>query len=163
MSALSITLTDPQSAHVAMQGTVWPHIKAMTSAGHKLTLTIKRAEDQRSLHQNAWYWGILLKEISEQARIGGQRYTVDAWHQLGKRQHLARKVTKSTVAGRKRKVVTVSIGSTAKLSVRQMNDYLERFSAFAVTDLGVVFSVGRWQEYCGEYIDQSTGEIMRDE
>ena len=132
----------------------------MTAAGHKLTLTIKRAEDERSLHQNAWYWGILLKEISEQARIGGQRYTVDAWHNLGKRQHLPRKVTKSTVAGRKRKVTITSIGSTAKLTVRQMNDYLERFTAFAVTDLGVVFSVGRWQEYGGAMVDMTTGEIM---
>ena len=161
MTHLSLTLpADPQRAHAMMTASAWPFIKSHTAAGTKLAMVIKPQEDDRSLRQNAYYWGVLLKEISEQARVAGQKYTADAWHELGKRAHLPRKVTKKTVAGRKRKVVTTSIGSTRDLKVRSMSLYLEKFTAFAVTDLGVVFSVGRWEEFGGERIDLETGEIL---
>ena len=115
--ALTVTLSDPQQAHTTLMRRVWPHIKANTMAGTRMTLVVKPLEDERSLKHNAWYWGVMLKEISEQARVGGQKYTADAWHQLGKRAHLPRKVKKTAVAGRKKKVVTVSIGSTRGISV----------------------------------------------
>jgi len=158
--ALHVTLTDPQQAHATLMRRVWPHVKAHTIAGTRMVLVVKPQEDERSLKQNAFYWGVMLKEISEQARVVGQKYTADAWHELGKRQHLPRKVKKTAVAGRKKKVVTVSIGSTTGISVRAMSNYLDKFSAFAATELGVVFSVGRWEEFNGERVDMETGEIL---
>ena len=133
--AFTVTLSDPQQAHTTLMRRVWPHVKANTMAGTKMTMTVKPQEDERTLRQNAWYWGVMLKEISEQARVLGQKYTADAWHELGKRQHLPRKVKKTVVAGRKKKVVTVSIGSTTGLSVRAMSNYLDKFSAFAFATL----------------------------
>lgn len=160
MTQLIMIFHNPQTAHAALTKSVWPFVKAHTTAGTKLQLSIKPKEDERSSMQNAFYWGVLLKEISEQAQINGQKYTVDAWHELGKRQHLPRRITKTTVAGRKRKVVTVTIGTTTKLSVKAMSVYLTKFSAFAATELGVVFSVDRWKNLETGRIDLETGEIF---
>lgn len=158
--ALYFTLINPQQAHAALMGQVWPHIKAHTTAGTRISLVVQPQEDNRSLCQNKFYWGVLLKEISEQARIGGQKYAADAWHELGKRQFLPRKVKKTVVAGWKNKVITISIASTTGLSVRAMSSYLERFSAFAAADLGVTLSVGRWEKFSEERVDMETGEIL---
>ena len=95
--------------------------------------------DDRSLRQNRFYWGALLQQVSEQARVAGQRYTPDAWHELGKRQFLGYEVIKAPVAGRKRVQVYRRLRSTADLTVKQMSEYLDQFIAFATADLGVAF------------------------
>lgn len=150
----SLILTNPQQAHQMLTAQVWPWVKSMTMAGHKLQLEVKVAEDDRSVQQNRFYWGVVLKSISEQARIGGQKYSADAWHELMKREFLPRRVKKTTVAGRRKKVVSVSIGSTAGLKVKAMAGYLEKVQAFAVSDLGVQFPEQ------GVYVDPETGEIV---
>lgn len=96
-------------------------------------------EDDRSLKQNRFYWGVLLRQISEQARVAGQQYTADAWHELGKRQFLGYEVIKAPVAGRKRVQVYRRLRSTTDLTVKQMSEYLDAFIAFASDDLAVVF------------------------
>jgi len=54
------------------------------------------------------------------------------------------------VVGRKRKVVRKELRSTTRLSVKRMSEYLDKVMAFAVTDLGVVFSETKWERYRGE-------------
>lgn len=144
---LSILCVNPVQSHQAIQVQLWPWVKSMNMAGHQLIVRAAPVEDERSLRQLRFYWGPCLKDISEQAVISGQRYSKDAWHELFKRQFIKRKVTKATVAGRRRKVVSVKIGSTTELTVRQMSKYLEQVQAFAATDLGVRFSVQKWEEY----------------
>lgn len=142
-----LILIEPVQAHRAISALFANDIKAQTLAGKRLKLTLQVAEDERSLKQNKFYWGPCLKDISEQAQIGGQRYSKDAWHELFKRQFLPRKVKKCHVAGRGKAVVSVSLGSTTDLSVRRMTDYLDKVQAFAATDLGVAFTVANWESY----------------
>lgn len=148
------TLCNPQQAHPLIDA-CWKQAKPRLMAGERLVLTLAAPKADRTVQQNRYYWGVVLAEISHQARIGGQRYAADAWHELFKRQFMERKVRKTTVAGRKRKVVSVTIGSTTELGVRAMGDYLDRVQAFAATDLGVMFSVSNWKEY----VDPETGEV----
>lgn len=143
----SVVLFNPQQAHQALSAQLWPWVKSMTMAGHKLVAEVKVQEDDRTLQQNAFYWGACLRDISEQAAVAGQRYTADAWHELFKRQFLGYQVKKVAVAGAKRKRVTRKLRSTTDLSVRAMTKYLEQVQAFAVTDLGVRFTVPDWQSY----------------
>lgn len=147
----SVVLFNPQQAHQAISAQLWPWVKSMTMAGHKLVAEVKVQEEDRTLQQNAFYWGACLRDISEQASIGGQRYTADAWHELFKRQFLGYRVKKVAVAGAKRKRITRQLRSTTDLSVRAMTKYLEQVQAFAVTDLGVRFTVPDWQSYEGGY------------
>lgn len=112
----SVVLFNPQQAHQAISAQLWPWVKSMTMAGHKLVAEVKVQEDDRTLQQNAFYWGACLRDISEQASIGGQRYTADAWHELFKRQFLGYRVKKVAVAGAKRKRITRQLRSTTLAS-----------------------------------------------
>lgn len=135
-----------EEAHVAATQ-AYAALQAVLANGKAGRIVASEHEDDRSLLQNRFYWGVVLREISEQASIGGQRWTVDAWHELGKRQFLGCEIVKVRVAGKKRPVVIRRLRSTTKLKVKAMAAYLEQFQAFAVNDLGVVFSVDRWDEY----------------
>jgi hypothetical protein len=163
--ALQIYASDPQSAHRACLAG-WDFAKRLTSAGKAVEVSVKESEDERSLRANRFYWGYVLKTIAHQASIGGQRYQAEAWHELFKRQFLGYEVKKATVAGRRKKLVTRTLRSTSKASVRQFVAYLEQIMAFAATDMGVAWQV----EYTvkqivnskarGMVIDAETGEIV---
>lgn len=120
---------------------------ALISEGRRALLQVSEAEDTRSLQQNRFYWGIVCKEISEQARIEGVQYAPDAWHHLAKRLHLGHEIVRERVAGKKKPVIIRRLKSTRGLSVRAMSTYLEKVLAWAVTDLGVRFSEQRWEDY----------------
>jgi hypothetical protein len=124
--------------------------RALIADGKEVRIRAEEAEDERSLRQNRFYWGCVLKEISEQARIDGQQWVADAWHQYGKRTFLGYEFKRTVIAGRKRKAVSKQLRSTTKLSVKRMSEYLEKLMAFAVTDLGVRFSEMRWEDWRGE-------------
>ena len=146
MNKISVVVETIEEAHNWCK-LIYDVAKAEIRNGKKIQITCDEAGDIRSLLQNRWYWGPFLGDISEQASIGGIRYTKDMWHEYGKREFLPRAVKRTKVAGRKHPVVTRSLGSTSALSVRKMADYLERYMAFAVTDLGVQFTERRWEDY----------------
>ena len=104
-------------------------------------------DDDRTLQQNRFYWGVVLRDISAQAMLGGQRWTADAWHEFGKRQFLGYEIRAVKVAGKKKPVYIRRLRHTPDLSVTKMSAYLDEFIAFGVTDLGVKFSETRWQDY----------------
>lgn len=146
--ALDLIVTTKQAAHEAAT-LAYQHAQALILDGKRVRIVAQEQEDDRSLRQNAFYWGVVLPEISEQAQINGQRFTVDAYHELFKRQFLGFEVKKVTVAGRKRKTIIRRLRSTTKLKVRAMSEYLEKVQAFAATELGVRFSVQSWEGYTG--------------
>jgi hypothetical protein len=115
--------------------------------GQRARIVASEHDDDRSLQQNRFYWGACLRDISEQAMVGGQRYTVDAWHELFRRQFLGYEIEKVRVAGRTRPVINRRLKSTRGLKVKPFSLYLEQLQAFAATDLGVRFRVSHWQEY----------------
>ncbi|NDY89751.1 hypothetical protein [Ideonella livida] len=87
-----------------------------------------------SLPALRYYWGVILAQISEQARVSGARYTPEAWHIHFAEVFLGWEF--QTVAGGK---VRRTRRSTAKLTSSERADYLLQVQAYAVTDLGVVF------------------------
>lgn len=144
--ALDIIVHTPEESHRAA---VAAHAlcKRLVAEGKRARIVAQEDEDDRSIRQNRYYWGVVLKETAEQARVEGQRYAAEAWHELGRRMFLGYEIKKIAVAGRRKKVVIRSLRSTAKLKVKPFSEYLEKFTAFAVTDLGVRFSVDRWERY----------------
>ncbi|MBT9493913.1 MAG: recombination protein NinB [Paucibacter sp.] len=121
--------------------------EALIADGKPVEVSLKEWEDDRSLKQNRFYWGVVLAEISEQASIGGQRYVADAWHEFFKRQFLGYEIKRANIAGRRRKVVTRTLRSTTGLKVRPMSEYLEQVLAYGAAELGVTFSVRDWREH----------------
>ena len=146
--ALHTVFLNPEQAKAAIAGQIAPFCKAQWQNGiERLRVTIEPEEDAKTVQQGRFYWGIVLVQISEQARIEGQRYTVDAWHELFKRQMLPRVSKRAYVAGKKRPVMTTTIGTTKGLGVRKMSAFIEKVIAFGVNDLGVRFSETRWENY----------------
>ncbi len=123
---------------------------ALIADGKEVRIRAEEAEDERSLQQNRFYWGVVLKEIAEQAVIDGARWTAEAWHEYGKRTYLGYEIKRIVIAGRKRKAVSRQLRSTTKQSVKRMSKYLDELMAFAVTDLGVRFSETRWEDWRGQ-------------
>ena len=144
---LRLTLGEPEQARNAIKSQFLPYIGRLIDAGKRVSIKAEELEDERTLKQLRFYWGPCLADIAEQAAIGGQKYSKDAWHELFKREFLPRKVTKAKVAGKARTVVSVSIGSTKGLSVSKMSKFLDKLQAFAAADLGVAFSVPKWEQY----------------
>lgn len=150
--ALHLVLCDPaevpDQASRAVKAQLFPFCQAAWANGfRRLAVTVQPEEDAKTIQQLRFYWGVVLNEISEQARIDGNRYTVDAWHELFKRQFLERVKKRVYVAGKSRPVITTTIGTTKGLGVRKMSAFIEKVIAFGVNDLNVRFSETRWENY----------------
>lgn len=113
----------------------------------RLTVTVEPEDDAKTVQQGRFLWGVVYSEIAHQATIGGVRYTSDAWHEFFKREYLPRRKTKTLVAGRKRPVISTSLGTTKGLKIKPMSKYIEQVIAYAVTELGVQFSSTDWTQY----------------
>lgn len=146
--ALHTVFISPEQAKATIASQIAPFCKAQWQNGiERLRVTIEPEEDAKTVQQGRFYWGVVLMQISEQASIEGQRYTVDAWHELFKRQMLPRVSKRSYVAGKKRPVVITTIGTTKGLGIRKMSAFIEKVIAFGASDLGVQFSETRWENY----------------
>lgn len=102
---------------------------ACAAAGEPLEVIVCKHKEKRRNVQNRLYWAVL-REVADQAMLGGKRYSDECWHEHFKR----------TVIG----VVDLPGGrqmgeSTAKLSVSEFADYVSKVQAFAVSELGVIF------------------------
>lgn len=146
---LDVIVSTREGAHRVAK-LAYERAQMLIADGKEVRMRTEEAEDDRSLRQNRFYWGVVLKEIGEQARINGQGWSAEAWHLYAKREYLGYVFKRETVAGRKRKVVRKELRSTTRLSVKRMSEYLDKLMAFAVTDLGVVFSETKWERYRGE-------------
>lgn len=156
---LALQLFNPQQAHQALTAQLWPQIKALTTAGHRLMLTVVDAEDAKSAKQRRYYHGVILTEIAQKASINGQKYSMAVWKEYFRKTYLIdkRRVCTDPLTGKKSKRrIRVS---TEGLSVKQYAGLIERVTAYAVTDLGVQFSernFDRWSD-----ADSETGEILQ--
>lgn len=146
---LDIIVSTREGAHKVAK-LAYDRARDLIAAGKEVRIRAEEAEDERSLRQNRFMWGVVLREIAEQAQINGERWSAEAWHEYVKRTYLGYEFRRVVVAGRKRKSTTKTLRSTTRLSVKRMSDYLDKVMAFAVTDLGVAFSETKWERYRGE-------------
>lgn len=137
VDTLDVVATSPQAAHDAVTES-WRIAKALTQAGKTVHIKTGEAEDQRSLAANRYYWGPFLGAISDQVRTP-DRWTAEAWHQYGRRKFLGYEIKKELVAGKKKPVVIRRLRSTRDLTEKQFARYIEEYTAYAITELNVVF------------------------
>jgi hypothetical protein len=146
--ALQTYFTGPEQAKACIAQQVAPFCKAMWANGiERLTVTVEPEDDAKTVQQGRFLWGVVYHEIAHQAKIGGVRYTSDAWHAYYKRKFLPRKKVTEHVAGKKRPVVYTTLGTTKGMKVKPMSRYIEQVIADAVTELNVQFSATRWEDH----------------
>jgi hypothetical protein len=103
---------------------------ACAAAGKPLEVIVCKHKEKRRSVQNRLYWAIL-RDISEQAMLGGRQFSDECWHEHFKRLFVG--------------VVDLPDGrqmgeSTTRLSVTEFAEYVSNVQAFAVGELGVIFS-----------------------
>ena len=76
---MKVTVWEPVQAHKEMLTVIWPTLKSMLMAGHRMTIEIKQSK--RSVEQNSMFHGIITK-ISKQMKSAGSTWTADDWKRL---------------------------------------------------------------------------------
>ena len=70
---------EPVQAHRAMIATIWPELKAMLLAGHKMILECKPASKTRAQEEK---YHAMIGEVAKQAQHLGSVWTPDDWKRL---------------------------------------------------------------------------------
>lgn len=113
-------------------------------AAKPLELIVREEAKRRGQDANALMWAGPLRDIAEQAYVGGRTYTAEVWHEHMKRLYLPEEFDAElcregyrkwdyTPAGER-----VLIGSTTQLTVKGFAQYLEQVMADGAS-MGVLF------------------------
>ena len=140
--AIAIRLWNPQQAHAAIATQLWPTIKAMLMAGHRLELACK--PEKRSNAQNRLMWAAL-SDISRQADWYGEKLSPEDWKHI----FSASLKKQRAVPGLDGGFVVLGL-STSKMTRAEMSDLQQLMEAFGA-ERGVKFKA---------HIDPETGEIL---
>lgn len=146
---LALRLSDPEQAHAAISKMVWPRIKSDLAAGNELTLVVEPYEDHLTKKQRGYYHAVVLTEIAAQVAIEGRKHSMAVWKEYFRDKYLGyrrRTVTNPLTGKKSRRRERVS---TEDLGVRRYAKLIDEVTAFAVTELGVLFPAGRWEDYEG--------------
>lgn len=113
-------------------------------AERPLQIVVEEYRPPRKQDQNALMWSGPLADIAEQAWLEGRRYSAEVWHEFAKRELLPEEFDPMLCRdGYEKWAITptgdrVLIGTTTKLTVKGMAQYLEALYAFGAS-LGVQF------------------------
>ena len=136
MTRTIVTLYNPVQAHQVLKD-VWPHIKALLMAGHRLVLEVK--PETRSLSQNALLWATLT-DISQQVEWYGRKLTPDDW----KHVFTAALSKQDVVPGIEGGFVVLG-KATSKMTKSEMAELQTLIEAFGA-QRGVKFTAPDWVE-----------------
>ncbi len=130
MTRLSVQCWEPVQAHKAMTATIWPQLKAMLIAGHRMVLEVK--PETRSMAQNARLWA-MLTDISKQVDWYGRKLSPEEW----KHVFSASLKKQDVVPGLDGGFVVLGL-STSKMTKGEMSDLQALMEAFGA-EKGVIF------------------------
>lgn len=126
---LTIELFNRQQAWAAIKAYLFPFLATVLQSGGRWVLTVSRRK--RTKAQNRRYWGNgVLKQISEQAVVGGKLYGAEVWHEQMKRMFIG---VEELPCGQ-----VVGMSST-KLTTAEFCSFCDQVEAYAATELGVTF------------------------
>lgn len=137
------TFFEPIQAHKVITMQLWPLLKSMLMAGHRMTVEVK--SETRSLQANARMWA-MLTDVSKQVDWYGRKLTPEEWKHVFTASLSKQDVVPGIDGG------FVVLGkSTSKMTKSEMAELQELIEAFGAQQ-GVRFTAP-------EYVDPKTGEI----
>lgn len=127
---------------ILKSGSIWKTLVAFVKAnapsfakkGEPLRVIVTAEVRPRNTQQNRFYWGAVLKAVSEQAWVEGRQFDKDAWH-----EYFARKYGVLDELTLPDGEIITRRKSTTQMSVGEFSAYLNDVQAYATTDLGVQF------------------------
>ncbi|WP_354686671.1 recombination protein NinB [Cupriavidus necator] len=108
--------------------------KSFADKGEPLRIILTSEERKRNAEQNRFYWGVVLRDIAEQAWVNGRQFDKDTWHEyLGRLHGVCEDVTlpDGEIVSRRK--------STTQMSVGEFSAYTAQVQAYAANNLGVSF------------------------
>lgn len=137
------TLWEPVQAHKVITLQLWPLLKSMLMAGHRVVVEIK--PETRTLAQNARLWA-MLTDVSKQVNWYGRKLSEEEWKHVFTASLAKQDVVPGIDGG------FVVLGkSTSKMTKPEMSELQQLIEAFGAQQ-GVRFTAP-------EYVDPKTGEI----
>lgn len=95
--------------------------KYLNSIYGQVEVIVRRKRSQRSLKENDYYWGVVVKLIADYTGMLDEEA-----HEALKWKFLRKQTGKME-----------TVRSTASLSTKEMEDYLEKIRVWTLTDLGL--------------------------
>lgn len=118
---------DSQAA--ALEAFLRANRAACAADGEPLEVIVCKHKEKRRNVQNRLYWA-LLRQVANQAMVDGKRYSDEVWHEQFKRVLIGLvDLPGGAKAGE----------STTKLNVSEFAEYVTKVTAYAATELGVIF------------------------
>ena len=108
--------------------------KACLEKGEPLRVIVTSDERKRNAEQNRFYWGVALRDISEQAWIDGKQFDKDAWH-----EYFSRKFGVCEDLTLPDGEIITRRKSTTQMNVGEFSTYVNQVQAWAANHLGVEF------------------------
>lgn len=108
--------------------------KACLEKGEPLRVIVTSDERKRNAEQNRFYWGVALRDISEQAWIDGKQFDKDAWH-----EYFSRKFGVCEDLTLPDGEIITRRKSTTQMTVGEFSTYVNQVQAWAANHLGVEF------------------------
>lgn len=144
---LIIQCWGPVQAHKAMTGQLWPMLKSMLMAGHRMTLELRPASKSREAEEK---YHSIIGEVAKQAQHLGAMWSADDWKRL-LLDAFARETgrTHGKVIPNLDKTGVVEVGiQSRKFSKADASEFIEWLYAWAVNN-GVTLSDHiPWAEEC---------------
>lgn len=121
---------------------VWTSVLAFVKAnaqaclekGEPLRVIVTSDEKKRNAEQNRFYWGVALRDISEQAWVDGKQFDKDTWH-----EYFARMFGVSEELTLPDGEIITRRKSTSQMTVGEFSTYVNQVQAWAANNLGVEF------------------------
>lgn len=136
-----IVCREPVQAHQVLTKSMWPWLKAMTSAGNVVVLRGEEYENELSDRQRGFLHGVVLMQISHQAAPNGQKFPMHVWKEWYREKFLGKKSETFTNPITGKKTRRLKRVSTEDLGVRAYAKYIDRILADAATEHGVTVTV----------------------
>ena len=168
--------TREQAHAAAMQA--YAVAKLLIQDGKRAVISADEDSDPISIKQRRFLHGPVFGQISEQVRVGGERYVMPTWKEYFRTQFLPDswvmlrkpkwdKETRQWVAPKRATPYRVR-SSTEDLSVKQYSAYIDKVIDYAVVEWNVIFDFDKHEREAVRYvkpvrarnIDADTGEIL---
>lgn len=142
-----INLISVSQAYAELQR-LWHYLKLELNAGRKQVLKAMSYEEALTDQQRKYYHGYILTTIAQQAVVDGRKYQMRTWKDHYRALFLGDEIVEVTdvMTGTIRKEVRRI--SSESLGVKGYNELIEKVTADASTEFGVVFdaSFEEWQK-----------------
>ena len=160
-------VTTREEAHIAVMQ-AYGVARALIQDGKRVQISVGEDSDPMTVKQRRFLHGPVLGQISEQVRVGGQRYVMEIWKEYFRKEFLGCRWEVYALPGAKRATPHRVRNSTEELSIKKYSEYIDRVIAHATTEWSVAFKFQVGEREAVRYvrptskrvIDQETGEIL---